>query len=118
MAFNVRIFGYRGMTQLPVTLPKQFASDAVYQLTQPYEWRETVSATGAAASTAAQAAPDQTRIVRIEVPDGETIRYEINPPNRSGGAVVAGANSPSLSGINHFEFAQGWTISIIDAAGL
>ena len=118
MAFTVRVFGYRGISQLPVVLPKQFSSDGVFQLSQPYEWSDPKSVSAVAVSTTAQAAGDRTKIVRIEVPDGETIRYEINPPNRAGGVVVASANSPSLSGIKHFEFYQGWTLSMIDAAGL
>lgn len=115
MSFNVRIFGYRGITQLDNVLPKQYSSDSVFQLIQPYEWKQLLVADVAAVSSAAQPAPDMTNILRIEVRDGQSIRYEINPPGR---AVVAASGSPILSGHDQFYFRQGWTISIIDAAGL
>lgn len=116
MAFNVRVFGHRGLDQLRVNLPKQFSADAVYQLVQPYEWAETLNCDGAAAvASAPQGDGDQTQILRVEVPDGSMIRYEINPPGR---AVVASTNSPSLTGISHFYFRQGYSISMVDAAGV
>lgn len=103
---------------MPMPMPKQFSSDSVFQLIQPYEWQQTVSVSAAAASTSAQAAPDATQILRIEVPDGQAVRYEINPPNRTGGVKVADTTSPILSGINQFFFQRGWTVSLIDASGL
>lgn len=118
MAFNVRIFGYRGIEQLPVVLPKQFSSDAVYQLMQPYEFAETIVVSNVAASSSANVAADKVSILRIEVPDGQTIRYEINPPNRPGGVVTAASGSPALSGKDQFYFKPGWTVSLIDAADL
>ena len=118
MAFNVRVFGYRGIEQMPVVLPKQYSSDSVFQMIEPYEWGETISVSAVAASSSSQAAPDKTMMLRVEVPDGQTVRYEINPPNRPGGVVTANSNSPSLSGKDYFYFRQGWTISLIDAAGL
>lgn len=115
MAFNVRVFGHRGIRQMPNVLPKQFSSDSVFQLEQPYEFAETVSVSSVAASSTAQASGDKTQVLRIEVPDGQTIRYEINPPGRT---TVASSASPSLSGKDQFAFAQGWTVSMIDAAAL
>lgn len=111
---NVRLFGYRGVTHLQIVLPKQYSADSVSQLDQPQEWSQIVVVTGTAASSLADASP-KTTLVRIEVPDGQTVRYEINPPGRS---VVASTNSPSLSGKDVFAFAPGWTVSLIDAAGL
>lgn len=118
MAFFVRVYGHRGIIQMPLVLPKQFSSDSIFQLIQPYEWGQVISVSAVAASSAAVAAPDKTAILRIEVPDGQTVRYEINPPNRTGGAVVAGNGSPRISGFNQFFFNAGWTISLIDATGL
>lgn len=118
MSFTVRIYGYRGIYQLHVDNPQQAASDSIYALYQPYEWATSVVASGTAASTTAQVGPsgtDSARMIRIEVPDGSTIRYEINPPNRT---TVASAISPSLSGINNAMWGAGWTISVIDATGL
>ena len=116
MAFNVRIFGYRGITQLPIISPKQYSSDTVYQLVQPYEWSAVLSVSGTPISSSSQPAPDATQIIRVEVPDGQSVRYEINPPNRTGGAVNAGNTSPIMSGINQYYFAQGWTISLVDGS--
>lgn len=117
MPFSVRIFGHTGITQITVPRPRQYSADSVYQLTQPPEFRQNISVSAVAASSAPIA--DQpgrpVTILRIEVPDQQTIRYEINPP---GSAVVAGIDSPSLSGKDQFEFRSGWTISMIDAAGL
>lgn len=117
MAFNVRIFGHCGLMQIPVMKPTQFASDAVYQLQQPYEFAETLNVSGVAISSTpvADVGGRAVTVLFVEVKDGETIRYEINPPGR---AVSAGAGSPSLSGKMPFYFRSGWMISMIDAAGL
>lgn len=114
MSFNVRIFAYEGLTQMQLVRPQQFSSDSVFQLTQPYKWGQVISVSAVAASSS----PDATtnvNILRIEVPDGQSIRYEINP---SGRAVVAGTSSPILSGHDQFQFAPGWSVSLIDAAAL
>lgn len=117
MAFNVRIFGHTGLAQIPVVRPRQFASDAIYQLEQPYEFRETVNVGAVAASSSpiADASGRPVTILYVDIPDGETIRYEVNPPAR---AVAASADSPSMSGKQYLYFRSGWTISMIDAAGL
>lgn len=116
MAFNVRVFYYQGLQQIPNVLAKQFSSDSVYQLVEPYLGQSLVAVSAAAASTTT--APDGTNVCRIEVPDGQTIRYEINPPNRSGGVVIAGNTSPSLSGKDVFYVKSGWSISMVDASAL
>ena len=54
MSFNVRCYGYRGIVQMPMPMPKQYSSDSVFQLIQPYEWQQTVSVSGTAAATSAQ----------------------------------------------------------------
>lgn len=114
MAFNVRIFGHRGVDQLLVNKPVQFSSDSVMVLVQPYEFAELLAADTVAVSSAPNDST-HTRLLRVEVPDGASIRYEINPPGR---AVAANVNSPILSGRDQFYFRTGFTISIIDAAGL
>jgi hypothetical protein len=116
MAFNVRIFAYRGIKQMVNVLPKQFSSDSVFNLEQPYEWAQLLACSAVAVSSApVNVTDDRVTLLRIEVPDSETIRYEINPPGRN---VVAGNQSPSLSGKDQFSFSPGWTLSVIDAAGL
>lgn len=124
MSFNVRIMGHDGLVAMKVINDSgQQHSDSVYQLRQPYLWEQTISVSGAAvSSTAVTNVPgytlDPTSIIRIEVPDGQTIRYEINPPNRPGGVKTASADSPSLSGKDQFQWGAGWTISMVDASGL
>lgn len=121
MSFTVRLFAHDGLVRLAVTNPQgQFSSDSVFQLKQPYLWRQSLTTNGltAVASTAA-AIPagqtqDKTSLLRIEVPDGQAIRYEVNPPGRS---TSADANSPRLEGNNQIQFGAGWTLSIIDASG-
>lgn len=120
MAFDVRIYGHDGLKRMPVLGAAQFASDSVYQLNQPYLWAQKVTTNGVTpVSSAAAAVPtgktqDGTEILRIEVPDGQAIRYEVNPPGRN---IAASINSPILTGRDQIRFGAGWTISIIDATG-
>lgn len=114
MAFNVRVFSHEGLSQMRLILPNQYSADSVFQLTQPYLWSQVISVSAVAAALS----PDNTArvtILRIEVPDGQSIRYEINPTGR---AIVAGTQSPILSGHDQFVFAPGWGLSLIDAAAL
>jgi hypothetical protein len=114
MAFNVRIFGYRGNTQMRDALPKQYSADSVRMLVEPYEFGQTLASNGLTPVTsAADTTHDRVTMIKVEVPDGQTIRYEVQPPV---GARAVGVNSPRLSGIDFYEFAPGWTFSFIDAA--
>jgi hypothetical protein len=119
MSFNVRVFGFRGIQQMKNFNPKQFSADSVYQLVHPYEWAQLLLVNG---GTPVASAPltggryDQVTILRVEVPDGQSIRYEINPPTREGGVVAAGNGSQIHSGNDEFYFNPGWTISMVDAA--
>ena len=121
MSFNVRIYGHAGLVAMKcVDESGQARSDSVYQLQMPYLWGQTIPVSGSAQSSAAAGIPaghtqDITTILNIEVPDGQTIRYEVNPPNRN---TTAGVNSPSLSGKQQVQFGAGWTISMIDASAL
>lgn len=117
--FNARIFGYRGIVQIHQRLVKQFSSDSVFVLDEPYAWSQLliVPQGGGAVSSAVVAAPDRSTILRIEIPDGQQVRYEINPngPNQTT-TRIAGVNSPRLSGFDQFEWAAGYSISLCDAA--
>lgn len=122
MAFNCRIYGHQGIVAMKLVNDSgQQHIDSVYQLSQPYVWQQLISVSAVAASSAAVTLPvagfsnDPTAVLRIEVPDGQAIRYEINPPGR---ATVAGANSPKMSGVDQFQFGAAWTVSLIDASGL
>jgi hypothetical protein len=114
MTFNVRLFGYRGMRQLPHLAQHQFTSDTVYALEEPYEWSQVIAITGTVmAPSFISPSPDPARILRIEVPDGAAVRYEINPYGRS---VAAGNQSPKLTGSDVFPWAIGYSVSLVDAA--
>jgi hypothetical protein len=96
-------------------------ADSVYQLSQPPVWVQNISVGVAAVSSVTPVtvlAPfvgDVSGVLRIEVPDGQAIRYEINPPNVT---RVAGTNSPKMSGSDQFQWGSGWSVSLIDASGL
>lgn len=113
MAFNLRIFGYRGNTQMRDVLPKQYSADSVRMLEEPYEWGAVLVSNGAVPVTSApDIVHDRVTMLRVEVPDGQSIRYEVQPP---GGRVVT-ANSPRMAGTDFFPFYPGFTFSFIDQA--
>lgn len=97
---------------------RQYTGDTVFNLSQPYEFAEVISVSAVAARSTPVADVNSSsgvNILRVEVPDGAAVRYEICPPGR----VVNASNvSPILSGNDQFYFRGGWTISLIDAAGL
>lgn len=116
MAFNTRIFGHRGLQQIPISKPRQFNADSVFQVEQPYEFAQTISTSAAPASSAPVADANSgaaVTVLLVQVPDGQTVRYEINPPGRN---IAAGTQSPAMSGMNYFYFRSGWSISLVDAA--
>lgn len=115
MAFSVRTFGYRGIAQIPEVNARQYSSDSVMMLIEPYEWAQLLAINGNTPPVFQTQSPDKSTILRIEVPDAQTIRYEINPPGRS---VVVSALSPSLSGKDQFYWGLGWSLSVADAATL
>lgn len=117
---NVRIFGHAGLARMSVIGAGQFSSDSVFQLTQPYLWTQLLLLNGATPvnstvnPTPAGQSLDATTILRIEVPDGTSIRYEVNV---SGGRnVAAGNQSPILTGRDQIKWGQNFTLSIVDAA--
>ena len=119
MVFPVRIFGYSGMTRILLDNDGgKGGQDSFHVLTQPYIWSQMLEAGETAVSSTVVPVPpkrtlDPTTLLRIEIPDGESIRYEINHDGR---CIPADANSPLLTGINQIQFAPGWTISVMDAA--
>ena len=118
MSFNVRLFGYRGILQIQQNMVKQHNADSVFVLDEPRVWSQLISVSAVAAVSAVQS-PDLATVVMIEIPDGQLIRYEVQPngPNAST-ARVAGTNSPRKGGVDFIQWGAGFTISMIDAAGL
>lgn len=115
MAFNTRIFGYRGISQIPQLNAKQYTADAVFVLDEPIVFGQTI-VTDVVAVTSAANADLGTKILRVEVPSGEAIRYRIIPAGWP--VVAADTDCPYLSGLNNFTFAPNWRISLIDARNL
>lgn len=114
MSFNVRVFGYRGIREIPKILPKQYAADSVQMLEEPYEYSDVMTSNGATqVSFATNTVADKVTILRVEVPDGAAIRYEVKPP---GSTRTAGNTSPKMSGVDFVPFSPGWTFSFVDAA--
>lgn len=121
MAFNVRIYGYRGIIQVQQTMLKQYGSDSMFLLTDPYEWMKLLSVvddgSGAAAASTAQAAPDLAQLLYVQVPSQKSIRYEVNPLGpQASNARIAGNNSPLLTGWQLLPWGPGYTLSICDGA--
>ena len=118
MAFSVRVFTYKGISQVQLNQAKQYNSDSVFVLDEPYLWSQVISVSAAAASSA-PVSNDGSTVMRLEVPDGQQVRYEINPNGPSASnARIAGNSSPRTSGADVFAWGPGFSISLIDAAGL
>lgn len=113
MSFTVRVFGYRGYKQLPVSQVQEGGNGNV-GLFQPYEWNQSVISTGATPIAAGPTGtdPDLTKLLVVEIPSGSSIRYEIKPP---GSSRIASTNSPLMSaGSNVIPFEKGWTFQFIE----
>lgn len=115
MAYSVNVFGYRGITQITEVMSKHYHADSVQVLVQPYEFRQALLVPAYPGTIESAAEVMDTPLLRIEVPDGNTVYFEVNPPNRPGGIVLASSLSPSLSGKDIMFFGKGWTISLADA---
>jgi hypothetical protein len=120
MAYNVRLFGYQGIIQVNQRMVKQYNSDSVFLNEEPCLWSQVISVSGVAAgSTVVNLNPDPTTIVCVEVPDNQQIRYEVQPQGpMATNARTAGNGSRRASGFFNLAWNPGYTISLIDAAGL
>ena len=120
MSFSVRLYGHQGIVpMLVVNTGGQDHKDSVYQLSQPYVWTQTLTASATPVTLTLPITflppfnADVSNVLRIEVPDGQAIRYEISTPNVS---RTAGSASPKMSGSDQFQWGTGWSISIVDAS--
>ncbi len=115
MTFKVRVHAYQGLKDIPKVLPTQFSSDSVSILREPYLWGQTLDSAGAVPVPSAADLTANVKVLRVEVADDQSIRYEIK---NAANTRAAGANSPKLSGVDIFEFAPGWTFEFVDAASV
>lgn len=113
MAFSVRIFAYSGIVSALQPQVVQKSTDSVYMLRDPYISGQKLASNGANEVTSAPL-PAGTRILRVEVDDGNTIRYEMKSGAASGRA--ASTNSPTLSGRDVLFASDGAIFSFVDAA--
>lgn len=114
--FIVRLFGYLGVRQESI-LARDSVYDLLLALNDHYEFHTFAVTNGLIPVTlgpSRQAPIDLAQFVRVEVPDGQAIRYEIQTPNRS---QPADANSPLLTGVQQVAWGPRWSLSVIDATG-
>ena len=117
MAFNVRVITYTGIRNVPQVLPKQYSSDSVFARDEPYASSQVVVVSGSAAASIPQAGDTSAKLMVLEVPDGQAVRYEVNLQGSGGtGARVAGSQSPRATGTQIFHWNNGASISLVDAA--
>ena len=119
MAFNLRIFGYNGLSQMHVSHERRFSSDTVFFAEEPAVWSALGVSNGATPVSITFPGPgvDTARVLGIEVPDNCQIRYELQllGPTASN-ARTAGNLSRRLSGFNYINWQPGATFSFADAA--
>lgn len=117
-AYNVRVFGYQGVREIPRLNPKQFASDAIQVNDEPPLWSQVlpmVSGSAAVASTISES-PDGATIVVIEIPDGQAIRYELQPTGPTAtNARTPGNLSRRMAGTEAIAWTNGAILAIVDA---
>jgi hypothetical protein len=119
MAFNVRIFGYNGLSQMHVSQQRRFSADTVWMSEEPPVWSALGVSNGSTPVAIVFPGPgtDTARVLGIEVPDNCQIRYELQllGPLASN-ARMPGNLSRRMSGFDYINWAQGATFAFVDAA--
>ena len=119
MAFNLRIYGYSGLSQMHVSHERRFSSDTVFFAEEPPLWSAVAASNGATPVSITFPGPgvDTARVLGIEVPDNQQIRYELQllGPTASN-ARTAGNLSRRMSGFDYINWQPGATFSFVDAA--
>jgi hypothetical protein len=112
MSFNVRIFAYGGIVAALQPQVVQQSADSVFLLRDPYivGYKE---ASNGATEVAFPALPAGTKLLRVEVDDGNAIRYEVR---MGANQRVASTNSPTLSGREIIYASDGAVFAFVDAA--
>jgi hypothetical protein len=118
MSFNVRIFAYTGIVATVQPQVVQQSADSVFLLRDPYLAGQKLASNGAT-PVASAALPVGTRCLRVEVDDGQAIRYEIQMGANSGGnARQPSTNSPILTGRDIIFASDGAVFSFVDAGAV
>lgn len=112
MTATVRVFFHAGVTTAAVAAGTRYTTDSVAMLKQPYLSRSVLTASTGAAVTSA-ASPNGTKLVFVQVEEGKSVNYEVNPENRT---TEADTSSPILTGQTQLECGPGWTLSFIEHA--
>lgn len=117
MSTTVRIFGYSGTSQIQQAMVKQYSSDSMFVLVEPYEWSQVITLNGATPVSSSVVNPDRAQILKIEMQDSQSARYEMNPSGPlASNARLAGNASPRISGVDFIQWQAGASISFVDAA--
>jgi hypothetical protein len=109
VVFNVRIFGYRGLQQLAEFLPTKENATRPLRLNEPYEWAQVIAVNDPASNTvfSTPVNPDISTLLKIEIPDGQMVQYDINK--------AIDLKSPFMTGTQIIQWNQGWKLSLIQA---
>lgn len=118
--FNVRIFGYR-LTQVSLSHRRQFSGDAMWIPEEPPLWSAIALSNGVWPVQMSFDGPgaDGAQVIGIEVPQGQAIRYELQPMGPdSRNARKPGTKSRRMTGFEFVEWTAGSTFSFVDAVDL
>lgn len=118
MSFNVRLFCYSGI--VPAIRPREIqqAGDSVYMLIEPYMQAQKQASNGAT-PVYFSAVPNGTKLIRVEVDDGNTIRYEVQMGSNSGtNARAPSTTSPAMSGRDIIPVSDGAVLGFVDASAV
>jgi hypothetical protein len=119
MAFNLRVFGYNGLSQMHVSQQRRLATDTVWLAEEPPVWSAVAISNGSTPVAIVFPGPgtDTARVLGIEVPDNCQIRYELQLL----GPLASNARQPGnlsrrMSGFDYINWASGATFAFVDAA--
>jgi hypothetical protein len=121
MAFTVRIFAYSGLAQMHISHMHQYNSQSVFLAEEPPVWSQVATSNGATpvsiVANLLPGVPDNARVLGIEVPDGQQIRYELQIL----GPLASNARTPGnlsrrMSGFDFISWTSGATFAFCDAS--
>jgi hypothetical protein len=116
---NVRVFGYNGLAQMHVSQEHRFSSDRTWMPEEPPVWSVLAVSSGSTPVPVVFPGPgsDTARVLGIEVPDGQSIRYELQllGPTASN-ARTPGNLSRKMTGFEYIAWTAGATFSFVEAA--